>query len=341
MRRFTASIIIVFILLPIVTYGIERVGTTVFQVLKINVGVRGIGMGNAFIAGANDVSAIYWNPAGLSLMSRPEALISHINLPADVNYDLIGFAWPAGNSGTFAVSAGVLHMDDMVVRTPEMPDGTGELFTASDVVFAASYSKAMSTLFSFGVTAKYVREDLYNYVSQGVVFDAGLVYQTGFRSMKLAMVISNFGPDSKFDGSYQDWRTVSGEVSGEPDVKNFEGHLMPMSFRVGVFADMEVMTGVSLGESFSGNLGLQFEHPSDVAERLNAGVEFWFQQIVAFRGGYNFNYDTENLTLGLGVKKRIGDYLLNFDYAYAGYGDLTDTSSLMNQPHRFSIGFQF
>ncbi len=340
MRRFVASLIIVFLLLPMMAYSVERVGTTVFQVLKLNVGVRGIGMGNAFIAGAQDVTSIYWNPAGLAWMSRPEAMLSHINLPADVNYDVIGSAFPS-SLGTFAISAGVLHMDDMIVRTPEMPDGTGEMFTASDIVLSLSYSRALSTLFSFGVTAKYVREELYEYTSQSVVFDAGLSYQTGFRSMKLAMVISNFGPDAVFEGDFKDWRTVSGEVTGEPAVESFERHLMPMSFRVGVFADMENMTGLSMGENFAGNVGLQFEHPSDVAERMNAGAEFWFQNMIAFRGGYNFNYDTESFTFGLGVRQKLGNYMLNFDYAYASFGDLTDTSSLMNQPHRFSIGFQF
>jgi hypothetical protein len=232
-------------------------------------------------------------------------------------------------------------MDDMIVRTAEMPDGTGEMFTASDVVFSLSYSRSLSTLFSFGVTAKYVREALYDYTSSSVVFDAGLAYQTGFRAMKLAMVISNFGPDADFSGNFKDWRTVSGEVTGEPDVVSFEKHLMPMAFRVGVFGDMETMSGLSLGESFNGNFGLQFEHPSDVAERLNAGVEFWFQNKIALRGGYNINYDTESFAMGFGLNQAFSGYTLKFDYAYASYGDLTDTSSFMNQPHRFSIAFQF
>jgi len=341
MKRMIASLIIVVLLLPVVTYSVERVGTTVFQVLKINVGVRGIGMGNAFIAGARDVSAIYWNPGGLALMERPEALLTHVSMPAAVKYDLVALAFPLKDIGTFAVSAGALYTDDMIVRTAEMPDGTGELFTASDMVLSLSYSRALSTLFSFGVTAKYVREELYEYAASSLVFDAGLAYQTGFRGMKLAMVISNFGPDSKFSGDFSDWRTVSGEVTGEPDVVSFEKHLMPMTFRVGVFGDLETMSGMSLGESFSSNFGFQFEHPSDVAERMNAGMEFWFQDMVALRGGYNINYDTEQFALGFGFKQMFGSYTLKLDYAYASYGDLTDTSTFMNQPHRFSIAFQF
>ena len=133
MKRFIASLIIVVLLLPMMAYSIERVGTTLFQVLKVNVGVRGIGMGNAFIAGANDISAIYWNPGGLAWMERPEALLTHINMPAEVNYDLVSFAYPLRDIGTFGVSFGVLHMDDMIVRTAEMPDGRWESVECLDM----------------------------------------------------------------------------------------------------------------------------------------------------------------------------------------------------------------
>jgi len=341
MRRSVASLIIVVLLIPALSFAIERVGTTMFQVLKMNVGVRGIGMGNAFVAGSQDAASIYWNPAGLGLMTRPELLLTHINMPAEVNYDIIGAAYPFAGIGTFGVSLAALHMDDMIVRTAEMPQGTGELFTASDLLLQVSYARQLSTLFSFGVSAKYIQEKLYSYTASGIAFDAGLHYQTGFRGMKMAMVIANFGPDQAFDGEYADWRTVSGQASGEPEVLEMDKHLLPMTFRVGVFGDLETLTGLSMGEGIRGNLGLQFEHPSDVAERVNLGTEFWFQNMIAIRGGYNFNYDTETFTAGLGFMQDVAGYGIKFDYAYAGLGDLTDTSSFMNSPHRFSLGIQF
>ncbi|MBN1543704.1 PorV/PorQ family protein [candidate division KSB1 bacterium] len=341
MRRSIASLLIVVLLIPALSFAIERVGTTMFQVLKMNVGVRGIGMGNAFVAGSQDATSIFWNPAGLGMMTRPEAVLTHINMPAEVNYDVIGLAYPFAGIGTFGISIAALYMDDMMVRTPEMPNGTGEMFTASDFVVQLSYSRQLSTLFSFGVTGKYIREDLYDYSASGIAFDAGLHYQTGFRGMKMAMVIANFGPDQAFDGEYQDWRTVSGQATGVPEVIQMEKHLLPMIFRVGVFGDLEQLTGLSMGDGMRGNVGLQFEHPSDVAERVNVGAEFWFQNLIAIRGGYNINYDTETFTAGLGFIQELAGFGIKLDYAYAGMGDLTDTSSFMNSPHRFSLGIQF
>jgi hypothetical protein len=299
-------------------------------------------MGNTLVAGANDASAIYWNPAGLGWISNYEMLMTHVNLPADIKYDNIAFVLPFNAGiGTFGLNIGVLSMGDMEIRTPERPGGTGELFTASDVTIGISYSRMISEIFTFGLSLKYVRENLADYISNGFCFDAGLQYQTAFRSLRLGMVIQNFGPDTQFDGDFLDLRTSTG-TTGEPEERTFTAVPLPMTFKAGIMADIESMFGVSLGENFNGNLAGQFEHPADNKERINSGVEFIYQNFFALRGGYNFNYDTDDFTFGFGVHYSITEkYKMNVDYAYANKGDLTDTSSFMNQPHRFSIAFQF
>jgi hypothetical protein len=342
MKKAIICILFIALILPVTTRGIERVGTTSFQFLKIPVGVRGIGMGNAFVAGANDASAIYWNPAGLGWANNYEVLLGHVNLPADIQFDNVGVVLPISPTiGTFAVSMGVVSMDDMLIRTAERPEGTGEYMTASDIAVGLSYSRMISNIFTFGITARYIREDLASYISQGIGFDAGLQYQTDFRSLKLGMVIQNFGPDTKFDGSFLNLRTSSGST-GRPEQRGFENAPLPVTFKAGILADMETMLGIDMGEAIKGNIAGQFEHPADNLERVNAGAEFIYNDLFALRGGYNFNYDTDRFTFGFGFKLPIGEnYHLNLDYAYADQGDLTDSSSLMNQPHRFSLSFKF
>jgi len=342
MKRLWILFLIILLAQPLTVRGIDRVGTTSFQFLKLPVGVRGIGMGNAFVAGAADASAIYWNPAGLGWAKKYEVLLAHINLPADIKYDNIGIALPFSTTiGAFGLSVGVLHMDDLVVRTAISPEGTGEVVTASDIMFSLSYSRLISDRFTFGVLAKYIREELANYVSDGVSFDAGVQYQTEFRSMRLGMVIQNFGPDSRFGGAFNDFRTSSG-TGGAVQTRNFESAPLPITFKAGVIADLETMLGMDLGESIQGNLAGQFEHPGDNKERLNGGVELMFSQRLALRGGYNFNYDTDRFTVGFGVMVPIGARNnLRIDYAYADQSDLNDTSAFLNQPHRFSLAFQF
>lgn len=249
--------------LPMTVWGIERVGTTSFQFLKIPVGVRGIGMGNAFVAGAVDASALYWNPSGIGWAAHRELLLTHINMPADIKYESIGIVLPFSSTfGVVGVTLNVLHMDDLVIRTPSRPEGTGELFTASDIAFGLTYSRKVSDRFTFGVQAKYLREELAGVVSQGVGFDAGLQYQTDFRSMRLGMVIQNFGPDTKFDGSYADLRTSS-TTGGVAETRDYDSAPLPITFKTGVFADLETMFGLDFGEGIKGNIGGQFEHPGD------------------------------------------------------------------------------
>src|SRR4029453_7116453 len=64
--------------------GDQRVGTSSGGFLKIGVGARATGLGESFVAVANDPSAIYWNPAGLASMQRSEVLLSHVDWPAGV-----------------------------------------------------------------------------------------------------------------------------------------------------------------------------------------------------------------------------------------------------------------
>ena len=64
--------------------GEQRVGTSSGAVLKIGVGARATGLGESFVAVANDPTAIFWNPAGLASIQRQEVSLSHLEWPADI-----------------------------------------------------------------------------------------------------------------------------------------------------------------------------------------------------------------------------------------------------------------
>src|SRR5437016_158316 len=69
------------------TLGGQRAGTSSATFLRIGVGARAEGMGETFVAVANDPSAIYWNPAGLASLQRTEIAESHVEWPAQISYD--------------------------------------------------------------------------------------------------------------------------------------------------------------------------------------------------------------------------------------------------------------
>ena len=67
----------------------EKVGTFDGQFLKIGIGARASGMGGAFVAVADDPSAVFWNPAGLARLDtdKTSVMVNHIEWPASVNVD--------------------------------------------------------------------------------------------------------------------------------------------------------------------------------------------------------------------------------------------------------------
>jgi len=67
--------------------GTYKTGTTAAQFLKIGVGSRAVGMGGAFTATADDITAIYWNPGGLAAAGGNEAVFNHVAWFADMKYD--------------------------------------------------------------------------------------------------------------------------------------------------------------------------------------------------------------------------------------------------------------
>ncbi|MCK7521899.1 MAG: hypothetical protein MZV64_31575 [Ignavibacteriales bacterium] len=55
--------------------GGQRAGISAFQFLKIGVGARGVAMGEAYVAVANDASSLFWNPAGLAQMTENQVFV--------------------------------------------------------------------------------------------------------------------------------------------------------------------------------------------------------------------------------------------------------------------------
>src|SRR5437763_645156 len=67
--------------------AVSKSGTTAGQFLKIGVGGRASAMGGAFVAVANDASALFWNLSGIARLNRNEAILAHSEWLADMNFD--------------------------------------------------------------------------------------------------------------------------------------------------------------------------------------------------------------------------------------------------------------
>ena len=315
--------------------NLTKTGTSAAPFLKIGVGSRAIGMGGAFTATADDITAIYWNPGGLASLYTQEATFNHVNWIADVNYDFAAFATYLPDFGTLGAFVSVLSMDEMLVRTTDQPEGTGEYFSAGAMAIGVSYARNLTDQFSIGGNVKYLREYLWNMSATGVALDIGTIYKIPvLNELRLAASISNFGTKMKLEG--RDNLEIMQVGGGNGNLINTDVQLesfdLPLLFRVGVAADV-----VKIDEHRV-TTALDAVHPNDNTEYLNVGAEYAWNEMVFLRGGWKslFERDTEQrFTAGVGLQYRVsGDFKIKVDYAYQDWGRLKNV-------HYLTFGLKF
>jgi len=305
----------------------SKVATTGAGFLKIGVG-RGAGMGDAFVAIADDASASYFNPAGLANVSR-SIQFNHVDWIADANHDYLTAVLPVAGFGTVAFSVTALTMGDMEQTTVDNPDtrvredeGTGLFFGASDMAVAVSYARIITDKLSFGLTAKGVQQTVWDMSAAALGVDLGLFYNTGFRSLRIGAAVTNYGTQLSYSGrqlDYNFWWTDSGPNELQGSYKTTPVPL-PTSFRFGV--------AYNIVETKSNRLtaAVDITHPSDINETVNFGLEYGMSETFFLRGGYILNADGDyqkelgwltGLSAGLGVKAKPTQSLkLGLDYSF-------------------------
>ena len=288
--------------------GGQRVGTSSLQFLKIGNGARGTGMGETFVAVSDDISALYWNPAGLVLFEENGVMFSHTMWFVDTQLQFFGGVYHFGGSNAVGLSVVSLRTDDMKVTTEVQPNGSGEFFRFSDIAIGLSFARQMTDQFSFGATVKYVEETLGELKMRGVIGDLGTFYRTGLGTTRFAVLISNFGGQVSPTGSVN---LIGGRVAD-----SFQKFPPPTLFKIGFAMEPIINTTNRLTTS------IQLNSPNDNSENVNVGFEYAYKEMLFLRGGYKFNVDAENFSLGAGLKIPISFAKANLDYSIANYRDL-------------------
>lgn len=282
-------------------------GTTGASFLKLDIGARSTGMGSAYTAVVNDVSAVYWNPAGLTRANNKHIMFMHSEWISDVTYNFVGYAHPLSKGRVLGLGIFYMNLAEQEARS-EKGDNLGT-FSAYDLAATISYALKMRGSLQGGISLKIIRESIENENATGFAMDFGGLYQTPIKNISLGLTIQNIGSSMRFIR---------------------ERYSLPLSLGMGLKYDVSNMV----------TLALDIKHqPYDRKTGFSIGNEYRPWSVLGIRAGYllggsdsgywgaNSNDSLKNLSglrAGFGLKLFGSD----FDYAFVPYGDLGNTHRL-------------
>lgn len=304
------------------------------EFLALGVGGRPAGMGGAFAALANDVTAAYYNPAGLVQMSYPQvALMYDAQFGNLVNYNYAAVALPYGKDYTFGLSIMRLAVDGISDTRNALVDKlTGDViyditnpnaridpskvkeFSDQDWAFYFSAAKRYSEDLSFGVNVKFISRNIAEYTAFGIGFDAGALYHAN-ENLMLAATLQDVTT------TLVAWSTGRNELI-TPTLKL--GSLYAVTF----MKSFVITPAVDLDVRFENRRFASMFNVGPVSFDPHAGFEMTYNKVFAIRAGYN---DVKQFTLGAGVKLP----KLNIDYSFARFSGNPDDG--LDNTHRISL----
>ncbi|PKN00542.1 MAG: hypothetical protein CVU78_00645 [Elusimicrobia bacterium HGW-Elusimicrobia-2] len=274
-------------------------GTCGAQFLKIGMGARAMGMGGA-AAALTDVSALYWNPAGLASLEKREVLAMHTDWFEDTSIEFLGAAFPVGGA-VFGLSMTYLAIDEFERRVADTSAPVGT-FDANDSAVGISYAKKLAGL-DAGFTVKALKSSIGSDSSNvAIAADAGIIKKglsLSGKPMSLALALKDFGTKIKF----------SAQEDNLPS-------MIKLGMGVEVSPQMTVAADLNLPRDNEVNLNIGFEYMLPV-EAVKFPVRMGYKTLNDFD-----TIDGFSAGFGLGM----GSY--NLDFAWVPYGDFDDTYRL-------------
>lgn len=277
--------------------------------LRVPLGARANGLGNAFVAVANDGSASYWNPAGLVQIKERTFLGTYSLMSMDRKQYFASYVHAFGSFGTVGLMWSNFGVTDIEGRDA-FGNATGS-FDDTEMFFNIAYGKKVVQPIELGVGFKYLLHSLKDNKATGFVFDIGLLSQFNIPSeflkkLSLGVSVSNIGGSLKWDT----------ESSHEEDI--------PVTFRAGSALRFP-------GENFPFLISFEFDQTVDEDPTFHTGFEMWIYKYLGLRAGI----DDGDLNFGTSFELFNADLRPQIDYAFCP--DVLEEGS----SHKISLGIRF
>jgi len=247
--------------------------------LRIGVGARALGMGGAFVALADDPTAIYWNPAGLASLESGELASMYTNqFGLGAHFSFLAFSQPWGEKKGWAVGIVNLSLGQIPITAldehgrPIVIGYTGSSETALLLAYAQTLFRS-----SLGITIKGIRQALADESSLGFGIDFGAKVPL-FENLSLGAILRT---------GFVNWSTGEKVVFPAQAILGMAYRLFPKFI---VTFDAGLQTGRRM--------------------EVHAGAEYWLVPQLALRMGL----DSGKFTAGAGfvIEQFKLDYALMF-----------------------------
>lgn len=325
--------------------------------LGIGMDARAFGMGNTVLSSVADVSAGYWNPAGLvQLGNQYEGSLMHAEYFASIaQYDYLGFALPVDAVSTLGITAVRFGVDD-ILDTSELIDNDGNVdynriskFSAADYALLISYARKHPSIsgLNYGGSVKLIYRGIGDFANAyGFGFDLGIQLRRGKWSYAAVLrdATSTFNAwrfnTSRFEEVFQ-------QTGNELPQNALELTLPALSLGVGYLFEWKekysLQTEVQLDAFFDGKRN-SLIRSSLVSMDPSAGVEFGYLQHVFLRAGINNFQRSVNFSgaeylswqpnVGIGFQYKG----LRLDYALTDIGNQSDVlySNIFSLKYRWA-----
>jgi len=272
-----------------------------FQIFKVDVDAALSGQGSAGIASSGNASIMWSNPAAVNLSRNSNFTFSHLSYIFDLSLNNATISF---NKGNCSFGFGLTFLNYGSITKTDISGQTIGEYHPTDLIGIVNYSRRISPSLYLGSNLKLAYEKIDTETAFGIGADIGLVYDSLIKNLNLAFTIQNLGTSS--------------------EMKN---------------KSIELPSLLKLGTSYNFNINAQTSaalvadlvHYFDVDTKLNTGLTFSFENSIYTRLGYKFNYDVQDVTLGLGIK--INKYA--FNYSFVPYQNELGNSHIISLSRQF------
>ena len=272
------------------------------EFLSIGVGAQALGMSNAFVARVDDVTAGYWNPAGLTQI-QTDVQIGYMHneyFAGIAKYDYGAIAARIDDATVIGITPLLRVGVDDIANTTELFDADGnpnydriKSFSVADYAFLFSYAKASKRKgLTYGANVKVIYRKVGEFATAwGFGLDIGTQYKMGkWRFGAMGRDITS---------TFNAWSFNTEKLSLYPEIDfdlTFDG-------RRNVLLRSKAM-------SIDPHMGFELQYRDFIFLRGGLG---YLQQITDFDGSKSY---TVQPNLGLGVKIKG----ISIDYALTNIG---------------------